>query len=567
MQEFIQNFHFLRPWCLLLLLLPVLAYFLYYSKLNTSSSWEKVCDKNLLNFLLVRGSSLQRKIIFYICGIGFFFAVISASGPSWIKKEVEGVSKSIPIMIVLNLSSDMMEKDISPDRLTRAKYAISDLLSGINQAQKGLIVYTSEPFLITPVTEDSQIINNLLPNINFDIMPENGDRLDLALRFAQETLARGGWKNGRIIVFSADVGQNFAKALQSAQDISSSGYIIDAVNVSVQNNEKLKEIAEKGRGYFVNIKNINTISANINNNISTELKKSNNKITQWLDYGYYLLPIPLLCCLYLFRRGVLIIVFLIMLGNEAYAGFFLNNNQEGLIAFNNKDYKAATEKFSDNNWQGASNYRLGQYEEAYKYFSNYKDETAIYNQGNALAKMGKIEDAIKKYEEVLKNNPNHEDAKFNLEYLQQQQQNQSSSSSNNDENNNQQNQDKQQAASPQDSEQEQNQDKQQQGQSDSDKEQQNDSNSQNSDDESNKDNEKTTSKQQEQNQATNPKDELNEAKENKSNTLQNNEGSNTYDEEVQARELQYREIPEDAGGLLRAFIAKEYAKNRYAKDR
>jgi len=49
--------------------------------------------------------------------------------------------------------------------------------------------------------------------------------------------------------------------------------------------------------------------------------------------------------------------------------------------------------------------------------------------------------------------------------------------------------------------------------------------------------------------------------------LQNNEGSNTYDEEVQARELQYREIPEDAGGLLRAFIAKEYAKNRYAKDK
>ena len=36
-----------------------------------------------------------------------------------------------------------------------------------------------------------------------------------------------------------------------------------------------------------------------------------------------------------------------------------------------------------------------------------------------------------------------------------------------------------------------------------------------------------------------------------------------YDEKVQARAQQYRDIPEDTGGLLRAFIQKEYRKNRY----
>ena len=36
-----------------------------------------------------------------------------------------------------------------------------------------------------------------------------------------------------------------------------------------------------------------------------------------------------------------------------------------------------------------------------------------------------------------------------------------------------------------------------------------------------------------------------------------------YDEKVQARAQQYREIPEDPGGLLKAFIYKEYARNRY----
>ena len=51
MQEFVQNFHFLRPWVFLLLILPALLYKYCYTKMEAISSWEKVCDKNLLNFL------------------------------------------------------------------------------------------------------------------------------------------------------------------------------------------------------------------------------------------------------------------------------------------------------------------------------------------------------------------------------------------------------------------------------------------------------------------------------------------------------------------------------------
>lgn len=55
-EEFITNFHFLRPWLLLLLLLPILLYTRYYKISNLQSSWQKVIDKRLLSYLLVKGS-------------------------------------------------------------------------------------------------------------------------------------------------------------------------------------------------------------------------------------------------------------------------------------------------------------------------------------------------------------------------------------------------------------------------------------------------------------------------------------------------------------------------------
>lgn len=570
MQEFIQNFHFLRPWLLILLVLPFVLYRCCYNRLDTISSWEKVCDKNLLKYLLIKGSSLQRRLIYYICGLGFISAVIAAAGPCWTKQEAESFLEENPLMIVLNVSSDMTASDVTPNRLARAKYAISDLLTEVKQAQKGLIVYSNEPFLIAPITEDTKLLQNLLPNIDLDIMPTNGDRLDRALKLASESFANSGRKQGEIIVVASDIGQNFAQALQIAKQNASQGYHVNVINVSAEANEKLKKLANSGQGKYININQIAQLAKYLNQIEKGEMKASTNKISQWIDEGYYLCFIPLLCCLYLFRRGIFCLLFCLLLSSPAYAGFFLNDNQEGMHAFNQKQYQTALQKFKDKQWQASSHYRLGNYEKAFEGFSQKTDIESLYNQGNALAKMGKIEDAIKKYEEVLEQNPKHEDAKFNLEYLKQQGQQQSSPDSKN-QGDKEQNQDKQQSASSSQSEQKPDENQQPQN-NNSDEQKQPQDNKQNAspqsqDDKQDKSDDKNQSNMQQQQQAGQEQDKEDKQKENSGSALQNNDGDNKYDEEVQARELQYREIPEDPGGLLRAFIAQEYSKNRYAKEK
>lgn len=562
MSELINNFHFLRPGWLLLLFLPIFFYWRYYQGSRNQSSWEKVCDPNLLNYLLVRGSSKQRKVISYLGLWGMISAILAASGPSWKKTEVPNLQPENPVMIVLNLSSEMSQKDLTPSRLERAKYKITDLLQLLHNAQTGMIVYADEPFLITPITDDTKIIANLLPEIKLDIMPGNGGRLDRAIDFAAEKLKNAGYKQGNIVIFTPDVDQRLDLALEAAQRAAAENYKVDIVEINGQEAEKLKLIAERGQGMYLKIhsddRDMQKLAQQINSE-SGELKISENLRSQWQDAGYYLLLLPLICTLYFFRKGIVWAWLVAFLAFPAQAGFFLNSNQEALRDFDREDYQAAAQKFKDPKWLAASQYRLGDYAAALQNFAQEQGATAIYNQGNALAKTGKIDEAIKKYEEVLQLEPDNEDAKFNLEYLKQQKQDQQSEQN---QEQNQQEQEKQEQDQEQKQDQDQNKDQEQKQQDQAQQEQsESGQKSEESSPEQQPEENKTSSTSQAPEQVQ--EQELDDQDQPSAQANAQPEKDQKYDEEAQARAQQFREIPEDPGGLLRAFINKEYLKQRY----
>ena len=369
-------------------------------------------------------------------------------------------------------------------------------------------------------------------------------------------------------------------ALEEAEKAKAAGFVLNVVAVSPQIPEKLKLLAAAGGGVCVGsgTAGVEQIAREIEKTISDELKISENLRSDWDDFGYFLLIIPLVCCLYFFRRGILVLAFVLGGTVSAQAGFFLNSNQEGLKAYNGGDYQAAAQTFEDSRWKASALYKAGNYEEAFREFSKNGDAEALYNQGNALAKSGKIEEAVKKYEEVLQKEPGHEDAKFNLEYLKRQQEQQNQQQQNQDK----QEQQNQQQSQPQGgAENNRRQGQEQQRQDNQSQGQQNNSENRQADDEDGQ------SRQEQPQAAEGQQDGQNDSKqsglredektgdrrrdaekqseEQKSAAaeLQKGDENAKYDEEVQARAQQYRDIPEDAGGLLRAFIQKEYRKNRY----
>lgn len=613
-----QDFHFLRPYWLLALVIPVLLFGMIMGKTYVQSAWSKVCDKNLLDFLLVKGSGQKGNYLKYSMPFSALFLVIALAGPTWMKKDNPALSMDNPVMILLNMSGEMWNKDVSPDRISRAKYVVKDLTSTLKNTESGLIVYSREPFVITPLTEDGAIIDNLLPALEMNIMPQDGDRLDRAVDLAVERMKNVGFSNGNIIVLTSNIGERFDKVLESAAKASHEGFDVNIINMNSAENDKLKMVANKGNGVYLSYnQSLSSLIDKINDITMKEIKQSQNMQTVWTDSGWYFLWFPLILLLGYFRRGL---IFLFILGmfeaysNTASANWFLNNNQQGLKNFEKQNYDVAADKFTDQRWKGAALYKKGDYAAAYESFSKKDDAVALYNQGNALAKMGKIDEAIKKYEEALQKKQKFPDAKFNLEYLkkQKQQQQKQQSQQKDKKQNEQQNEKNTQQNAEQNEQQDkkddlqkkqsENQDssmtdsKKNPSQAESSKEQSEDVSKDNEDseqqsseidksqqkeNESSSKKENNASKEQSQKQQTDASDKNGEQNDNKNiSDIKEDEAQKTDEkkelsisagdenqknkrEKIKTKMQKFRQVPEDKGGLLRAFIQKEYARKRY----
>lgn len=98
---------------------------------------------------------------------------------------------------------------------------------------------------------------------------------------------------------------------------------------------------------------------------------------------------------------------------------WLNDNQRGAKQMEQEQFASAAKTFDDQRWKAAALYRAGQYQKAAEAWKRIDDTEAHYNRGNALARSGDLPAAVAAYENVLERDPDHADARYNLELLKQ----------------------------------------------------------------------------------------------------------------------------------------------------
>ncbi|HHT9988699.1 TPA: tetratricopeptide repeat protein, partial [Legionella pneumophila] len=118
---------------------------------------------------------------------------------------------------------------------------------------------------------------------------------------------------------------------------------------------------------------------------------------------------------------VLTIVAAALISNQlkafSWSDLWFTPNQQAQHLMEKGQFAKAKDLFERNDWAASAAYRAGDYEQAAKLFNELKTEQGYYNQGNALAHLGKYEEAIRAYDKALAFNPNNQDALYNRELI------------------------------------------------------------------------------------------------------------------------------------------------------
>lgn len=113
---------------------------------------------------------------------------------------------------------------------------------------------------------------------------------------------------------------------------------------------------------------------------------------------------------------IVFLVFLALLGKSyafSVSDFFLNPNQQGQKLMQQQNFKEAEKTFTKPDWRATAAYRAGDFKTAAQQYNRLQNSLGFYNEGNALAHMGKLKEAIQAYDKALAIDPKHSDALYN----------------------------------------------------------------------------------------------------------------------------------------------------------
>ena len=472
------EFHFLRPewfWGFsVLLLLP----FFIRRKGTQGGLWKRLCDGFLLKVQLISGTGKRMFLPLFLVFAAWTLTLFSLAGPAWRKLPQPAVKKGADTVYVMDISVLMTPTDVKPSRMERARFKMHDFLQKTKDGQNALILYGQSPFVAVPLTTDQHIIDSMLPMVRAGMtgggMPDPATALEEAFKL----LERSKSSDGRIIVLSGHLAdETLSDVLNAAEKINSAGYTVSFLGVGTKDGaplqlsdgsflthqgkpvlsslsqKNMEKAAQAGGGSYQTVtldeRDINSLIKALpeKGGLPFLSEQEEMKADTWKDFGAILCVFILPFAALGFRKGWLgvFLFWMIFTPSSANAWSFSDlwtrSDRKEALAISAGEKPENPSVFKDKAWQGAAAYKAGDYSTAVSALAQAEDVEALYNQGNALAQTGRYQQAIETYKQVLKQNPDHEDAAFNKKYLEEQLKN--------NQQNQQQNQDQQQNQSKQ----------------------------------------------------------------------------------------------------------------------
>ena len=185
-----EAFHLLRPW-VLVALVPVV--WLWWRQRRAETALAKpVMDlpPHLATALLINAKAHRKLRPVDLVAAVLTLLILAASGPTWGRVADPFAARTAPLVVVVQITPSMLEQDVAPSRLDRAKQKVTDLLGLRSGGRTALAAYAGTAHAVVPMTEDPGVMQPYLEGLQPDIMPRSGRDIVAAFDLALQMLTR-----------------------------------------------------------------------------------------------------------------------------------------------------------------------------------------------------------------------------------------------------------------------------------------------------------------------------------------------------------------------------------------
>lgn len=472
------NLHFL--W--LLWLIPLLIIFYGWAFRKKMALINLFVEANLRDRLLQGVSFSRQKLKAFLLILAFLMFVVALIRPKWGFHWEEVKRKGVDIIVALDVSKSMLAQDVSPNRLERAKREIIDLLELMEGDRVGLIAFAGTSFLQGPLTLDYGAIRIFLDELDTELIPIPGTDIDHAISLAIKSFNQEDKKSRVLILITdgedheGDPLEMAKKASKEGIKIYTIGIgkeggspIPDPANGGLKKDQNgelilshldegtLQKIALSTGGSYVRSitgdLDLEKIYFDIQKTVEDKDLKSGRRQRFEERFQWPLLLGLILLFLESFlserrpaKNGLrkrwswkffgLFMGMLFIFSDRSQASLLNDKGKDGEDDYKQGKYSKALQNFTEAQIERPSDYalkynmantyyKMKQYPEAEKLFQSVAEQgdrdlaqKAYYNLGLVAYQQGKLQEAVDYFKKALELDPNDEDSKANLKFIQ-----------------------------------------------------------------------------------------------------------------------------------------------------
>lgn len=239
--------HFEAPgWLWLAAVAPLLLAWLHQrAALKRRQQLAQIASPRFVGELSASHSPARRRFKNFLLMIAFVFAGIALARPQWGELKASGQWLGEDVVFVLDGSYSMLSTDVRPNRLQRAKLAISNFVRTHGRGRVGLVTFAGSAFLNCPLTLDYDAFENALTAVDEKTIPFPGTDIGRALSEANRAMEKDSRR--KLVVLLTD-GEDLEKGgVATAKTVGTNGVVVFTVGVGTPAGSEIQMLNPAGQ--------------------------------------------------------------------------------------------------------------------------------------------------------------------------------------------------------------------------------------------------------------------------------------------------------------------------------